>query len=75
MALQALARYSTLVFTQEGSSTVMVKSSEDAEVFHVDQSNRLLYQERTLQDVMGKYSLEVNGTACVSVQVSSLSIL
>ena len=71
MALQALARYSTLVFTQEGSSIVTIKSSKGDDVFHVDQSNRLLYQERALQDVMGKYSLEVKGTACVSAQVSS----
>ena len=75
MALQALARYSTLVFTQEGSSTVTVKSPTGENVFHVDQSNRLLYQERALQDTAGKHSLEVKGTACVSAQVSSFSVL
>ena len=74
MALQALARYSTLVFTQEGSSTVTLKSSKGDQVFQVDRSNRLLYQERALQDVSGKkYSLEVQGTACVAAQVSSMN--
>ena len=74
MALQALARYSTLVFTQEGSSTVTVRSSSGLEIFEVDRNNRLLYQERALPDVMAQYSLEVEGTACVSVQVSSYLI-
>jgi len=49
---------------------VTVKSSNGDEVFQVDQSNRLLYQERALQDMMGKYTLEVKGTACVSAQMS-----
>ncbi|XP_026195446.1 alpha-2-macroglobulin-like [Anabas testudineus] len=70
VALQALALYSTLVFSPEGSSTVTVQSPSGQLTFDVNQDNKLLYQEKTLQDPTGKYSLEVKGTACASVQVS-----
>ena len=72
MALQALALYSTLVFSPEGSSTVTVRSPGGQLVFHVNRNNKLLYQEKQLQDVTGKYSLEVKGTACAAIQVSGL---
>ena len=70
VALQALALYSTVVFSPEGSSTVTVQSPSGQLTFDVNQSNKLLYQEKMLQDVAGKYSLEVKGTACASMQVS-----
>uniref|UniRef100_A0AAQ5Z388 Alpha-2-macroglobulin-like n=1 Tax=Amphiprion ocellaris TaxID=80972 RepID=A0AAQ5Z388_AMPOC len=70
VALQALALYATLVFSPQGSSTVKVQSPSGQLTFNVNQDNRLLYQERILQDVTGKFSLEVQGTACASVQVS-----
>ncbi|KAG7282541.1 hypothetical protein CRUP_001116 [Coryphaenoides rupestris] len=38
--------------------------------FEVNQDNKLLYQERALTDMTGKYSVEVKGTACVSMQLS-----
>uniref|UniRef100_A0A7N8XFZ9 Alpha-2-macroglobulin-like n=1 Tax=Mastacembelus armatus TaxID=205130 RepID=A0A7N8XFZ9_9TELE len=69
VALQALALYSTLVFSPEGSSTVTVQSPSGQLTFDVNQNNKLLYQEKMLQDLTGKYSLEVKGTACVSMQV------
>uniref|UniRef100_A0A3P8YJI5 Alpha-2-macroglobulin bait region domain-containing protein n=1 Tax=Esox lucius TaxID=8010 RepID=A0A3P8YJI5_ESOLU len=70
VALQALSLYSTKVFSKEGSSTVTVKSlSGGQNVFDVNQNNKLLYQERQLQDVVGKYTVEVKGSACASVQV------
>ncbi|XP_028274578.1 alpha-2-macroglobulin-like [Parambassis ranga] len=72
VALQALALYSTLVFSPEGSSTVTVQSPSGQLTFDVNQDNKLLYQETLLQDVTGKYRLEVTGTACASVQVSLL---
>ncbi|XP_051813509.1 alpha-2-macroglobulin-like [Acanthochromis polyacanthus] len=72
VALQALALYATLVFSPQGSSTVKVQSPSEQLTFNVNQDNRLLYQERILQDVTGKFSLEVEGTACVSVQISLL---
>ncbi|KAM6959282.1 alpha-2-macroglobulin-like [Aplochiton taeniatus] len=71
VALQALSLYSTLVFSPEGSSTVTVQSpSGPPSLFEINQSNKLLYQERALQDVAGKYSVEVKGTTCASVQVA-----
>uniref|UniRef100_A0A3P8S171 Alpha-2-macroglobulin bait region domain-containing protein n=1 Tax=Amphiprion percula TaxID=161767 RepID=A0A3P8S171_AMPPE len=72
VALQALALYATLVFSPQGSSTVKVQSPSEQLTFNVNQDNRLLYQERILQDVTGKFSLEVQGTACASVQISHL---
>lgn len=70
VALQALALYSTLVFSPEGSSTVDVQFPSGQMTFEVNRDNKLLYQERTLKDVTGKYSVEVKGTACASMQVS-----
>ncbi|XP_067363569.1 alpha-2-macroglobulin-like isoform X2 [Channa argus] len=70
VALQALALYSTLVFSPEGSSTVTVQSPSGQLTFDVNQDNKLLYQEKMLQDVTGKYSLEVKGSACASMQIS-----
>uniref|UniRef100_A0A3Q3LXA0 Alpha-macroglobulin receptor-binding domain-containing protein n=1 Tax=Mastacembelus armatus TaxID=205130 RepID=A0A3Q3LXA0_9TELE len=56
--------------TPEGSSTVTVQSPSGQLTFDVNQNNKLLYQEKMLQDLTGKYSLEVKGTACVSMQIS-----
>ncbi|XP_029028302.1 alpha-2-macroglobulin-like [Betta splendens] len=70
VALQALALYSALVFSPTGSSTVTVQSPSGQLTFDVNQNNKLLYQEKTLQDTTGKYSLEVKGTACASLQIS-----
>ncbi|XP_036453980.1 alpha-2-macroglobulin-like isoform X2 [Colossoma macropomum] len=69
VALQALALYSTKVFSSDGSSTVTVQS-EDKESHHFDvnQNNKLLYQERPLH-VPGKYSILVKGSTCVTVQM------
>uniref|UniRef100_A0A8C8CQB5 Alpha-2-macroglobulin-like n=1 Tax=Oncorhynchus tshawytscha TaxID=74940 RepID=A0A8C8CQB5_ONCTS len=76
VALQALALYSTRVFSRGGASTVTLRSpSGDRCLFHVNQNNKLLYQERALQDTEGKYSVEVQGSACASVQVSEYTSL
>ncbi|XP_007575635.1 alpha-2-macroglobulin-like [Poecilia formosa] len=70
VALQALSFYSSLVFSPEGSSTVTVQSPSGPLTFDVTPDNKLLYQEKMLQGEAGKYSLEVKGTGCVSVQIS-----
>uniref|UniRef100_A0A4W4F4K1 Alpha-macroglobulin receptor-binding domain-containing protein n=1 Tax=Electrophorus electricus TaxID=8005 RepID=A0A4W4F4K1_ELEEL len=55
----------------DGSSTVTVQSAGgDSHKFDVHQNNKLLYQEKPLQDVPGKYSIEVKGSTCVSVQMA-----
>uniref|UniRef100_A0A3B3VEF6 Alpha-2-macroglobulin-like n=1 Tax=Poecilia latipinna TaxID=48699 RepID=A0A3B3VEF6_9TELE len=70
VALQALSFYSSLVFSPEGSSTVTVQSPSGLLTFDVTPDNKLLYQEKMLQGEAGKYSLEVKGTGCASVQIS-----
>ncbi|KAF7699970.1 hypothetical protein HF521_002928 [Silurus meridionalis] len=71
VVLQALALYSTKVFSSDGSSTVTVTSADgDSHNFDVNQNNKLVYQERSLQDVPGKYSIDVRGSSCVSVQTA-----
>ncbi|XP_041924560.1 alpha-2-macroglobulin-like protein 1 isoform X1 [Alosa sapidissima] len=71
VALQALALYATKVFSPHGSSTVTVQSAGgDKHQFDVNQHNTLLYQETALQNVPGKYSVEVTGSACASVGVA-----
>ncbi|XP_013882149.1 alpha-2-macroglobulin [Austrofundulus limnaeus] len=70
VALQALSLYSSRVFSPEGSSTVTVQSPSGELKFDVNQDNKLLYQEKMLQDTTGEYSLEVKGTGCASVQIT-----
>ncbi|XP_062376821.1 murinoglobulin-1-like isoform X2 [Sardina pilchardus] len=71
VALQALALYATKVFSPQGSSTVTVQSAGgDKHQFDVNQHNTLLYQEKALRDVPGRYSVEVKGSACASVGVA-----
>uniref|UniRef100_A0A667YDU0 Alpha-macroglobulin receptor-binding domain-containing protein n=1 Tax=Myripristis murdjan TaxID=586833 RepID=A0A667YDU0_9TELE len=70
VALQALALYSSQVFTPEGSSSVLAQSPSGHLTFEVDPTNKLLYQEKQLKDVAGKYQFEVKGTACVAVQLA-----
>ncbi|XP_023817296.2 alpha-2-macroglobulin-P isoform X1 [Oryzias latipes] len=69
-ALQALALYATVVFSPEGSSTVTVQSSSVQLEFDVKPDNKLLYQEKVMNDATGKYTLQVKGTACSSIQIS-----
>ncbi|KAI2656210.1 Pregnancy zone protein [Labeo rohita] len=70
VALQALSLYATKVFSSDGSSTVTVQSAGDTHHFDVNQDNKLLYQEKQLQNFSAKYSIEVKGSTCVSVQMS-----
>ncbi|KAK9976811.1 hypothetical protein ABG768_022011 [Culter alburnus] len=70
VALQALSLYATKVFSSDSSTTVTVQSEGDTHHFDVNQDNRLLYQEKQLQNVPAKYSIEVKGLTCVSVQMS-----
>uniref|UniRef100_A0A8C6WFQ8 Alpha-macroglobulin receptor-binding domain-containing protein n=1 Tax=Neogobius melanostomus TaxID=47308 RepID=A0A8C6WFQ8_9GOBI len=75
VALQALALYSTLVYSPDGSSSVVVQAppgaTDPSMSFTVDQSNKLLYQERPLESAVGQYGLEVTGSTCASVQIST----
>ncbi|XP_029699877.1 alpha-2-macroglobulin-like isoform X1 [Takifugu rubripes] len=70
VALQALALYSTLVYSTKGSSTVKVNSPSGQLVFDVNQNNKLVYHEKLLKDLGGKVNLEVEGSMCASIQIS-----
>uniref|UniRef100_A0A3B3CNC0 Alpha-2-macroglobulin bait region domain-containing protein n=1 Tax=Oryzias melastigma TaxID=30732 RepID=A0A3B3CNC0_ORYME len=70
VALQALALYSSLVFTPGGSSTVTLQSPGGQLMLHVNPDNKLVYQESVLQKITGSYNLEVKGSACAAVQIS-----
>lgn len=69
MALQALALYSTLVFSPTGSGTVTVQAPSGELVFDLNQDNKLLYQEEMLRDLKGTINLEAKGSMCASIQV------
>ncbi|XP_073451722.1 alpha-2-macroglobulin-like [Aquarana catesbeiana] len=69
VALQALAKYSELTFSDKGDVTVTVSASSGfLEKFHVDKNNRLLLQRASLPAVTGDYTLSVTGNGCVFAQ-------
>ncbi|KAK7171657.1 hypothetical protein R3I93_004075 [Phoxinus phoxinus] len=69
VALQALAKYSAATYNPEGSITVTVTSpSGQKNLFTVNRNNRLLYQEKQLQQTNGTYKLRAEGKGCVFVQ-------
>ncbi|KAL1279110.1 hypothetical protein QQF64_025783 [Cirrhinus molitorella] len=72
VALHALSLYVAQVFSLEGSSSVTVQSSVAGEVYNfvVTRDNRLLYQEKPLKNVPGKYNVKAKGSSRVSVQVA-----
>uniref|UniRef100_A0A3B3I6B6 Alpha-macroglobulin receptor-binding domain-containing protein n=1 Tax=Oryzias latipes TaxID=8090 RepID=A0A3B3I6B6_ORYLA len=69
-ALQALALYATVVFSRKGSSTITVQSPSVQLQFDVKPDNKLLYQEKVMNNATGKYTLQVKGSACSSIQIS-----
>ncbi|XP_016124026.1 alpha-2-macroglobulin-like protein 1 [Sinocyclocheilus grahami] len=69
VALQALAKYSAATYNPEGSITVtMTSPSGQRNQFTVNRNNRLLYQEKQLQEATGTYKLRTEGKGCVFVQ-------
>ncbi|XP_040217257.1 alpha-2-macroglobulin-like isoform X2 [Rana temporaria] len=69
VALQALAKYSELTFSDKGDLTVTVSASPGfLEKFHVDKNNRLLLQKASLPTVSGDYAVTATGNGCVFVQ-------
>ncbi|KAM5140421.1 alpha-2-macroglobulin-like [Mantella aurantiaca] len=69
VALQALAKYSELTFSDKGDVSVTVTSSIGfLEKFHVDKHNRLLLQKASLPTVTGEYKVTSTGNGCVFVQ-------
>lgn len=71
VALQALARYATATYSEEGRTTVKVTSLGGlSKEFNVEQTNRLLYQEERLSEVPGEYTVRAEGQGCVLAQIS-----
>uniref|UniRef100_A0A9J8A1V6 Uncharacterized protein n=1 Tax=Cyprinus carpio carpio TaxID=630221 RepID=A0A9J8A1V6_CYPCA len=69
VALQALAKYSAATYNAEGFISITVTSpSGQRNQFTVNQDNRLLYQEKQLQEATGTYELRAEGKGCVFVQ-------
>uniref|UniRef100_A0A8C2GYG2 Alpha-macroglobulin-like TED domain-containing protein n=1 Tax=Cyprinus carpio TaxID=7962 RepID=A0A8C2GYG2_CYPCA len=76
VALQALAQYSAATYNAEGFISITVTSpSGQRNQFTVNQDNRLLYQEKQLQEATGTYNLRAKGKGCVFVQVCALPLL
>ncbi|XP_056594100.1 alpha-2-macroglobulin-like protein 1 [Triplophysa dalaica] len=71
VALQALAKYSAATYSPTGSVVVNVTSPSSQKYnFIVNQSNRLLYQERPLLPPTGSFTVATRGQGCVFVQFS-----
>jgi len=71
VALQALAAYGAATYNSVTQNVIKINSKNTFEkVFTVNNENRLLLQQTPLPQVPGKYSLTVNGTGCVLIQVS-----
>ncbi|XP_060736639.1 alpha-2-macroglobulin-like protein 1 [Tachysurus vachellii] len=69
VALQALAKYSYVTYSPEGSVNITITSPSGLiNTFTINQSNRLLYQESELQEVPGDYNVKAEGKGCVYVQ-------
>lgn len=73
VALQALAQYGYLTFSKTSLNTVEVHFMDSpSKIFQVNDKNRFLLQQASLPTIPGSYSVEVNGTGCVYLQVSKL---
>ncbi|XP_074535624.1 alpha-2-macroglobulin [Halichoeres trimaculatus] len=71
VALQALSKYASATFSEEGRTNVTVKSKETKKLsFFVNKRNNLLLQESTLSKVPGEYTVKAKGKRCVLVQIS-----
>ncbi|XP_018427417.1 PREDICTED: alpha-2-macroglobulin-like [Nanorana parkeri] len=69
VALQALAKYAEITYSDKGDITVTVTSKTGfLEEFHVDKNNRLLLQRATLPAIPGDYTVTATGSGCVFVQ-------
>ncbi|XP_032998061.1 alpha-2-macroglobulin-like [Lacerta agilis] len=72
VALHALSLYAALTYSKGSTGTdVSVRSGANAlGTFHVDNTNRLLLQCRSLPRVPGDYDIEATGDRCVYTQTT-----
>ncbi|XP_059968826.1 alpha-2-macroglobulin-like protein 1 [Mesoplodon densirostris] len=70
VALQALAKYATIVYAPSEEVNLAIKSAQNFQhTFNVQAANRLVLQQKSLPDFPGVYTLETSGKGCVYVQV------
>ncbi|KAM3913954.1 alpha-2-macroglobulin-like [Leptodactylus fuscus] len=69
VALQALAKYAEVTFSDKGDVTVTVSTKSGfLEQFHVQKNNRLLLQRASLPKIPEDYTVTTTGAGCVFVQ-------
>nr|XP_014706448.1 alpha-2-macroglobulin-like protein 1 isoform X1 [Equus asinus] len=69
VALQALAKYASTAYKPSEEVSLAVKSTENFQrTFNVRAANRLVFQQETLPNVPGVYTLEASGQGCIYVQ-------
>ncbi|XP_057558260.1 alpha-2-macroglobulin-like protein 1 isoform X2 [Hippopotamus amphibius kiboko] len=70
VALQALAKYAATAYVASEEVSLTVKSAQNFQrTFSVQAANRLVFQQETLPDIPGVYTLEASGQGCVYVQM------
>ncbi|XP_006875521.1 PREDICTED: alpha-2-macroglobulin-like protein 1 [Chrysochloris asiatica] len=68
VALQALAKYATTAYMPSEEVSLAVKSTQNFQhTFSVQTANRLIFQQETLPNIPGVYTLEASGQGCVYV--------
>ncbi|NXD88020.1 A2ML1 protein, partial [Halcyon senegalensis] len=71
VALQALAKYATLTYGDNGDFTVTVTSpTGTAQDFALHNNNRLVLQRAALGELPGTYGVRARGQGCALVQVT-----
>ncbi|XP_069099094.1 alpha-2-macroglobulin-like protein 1 isoform X2 [Pleurodeles waltl] len=71
VALQALAKYASLTYSNQGVNTVLVTTPQGFSVtFTVNNENRLLLQKATLTQIPGEYTVSASGQGCVYAQLT-----
>ncbi|XP_065603293.1 alpha-2-macroglobulin-like protein 1 [Cyrtonyx montezumae] len=70
VALQALAKYATLTYSNSGDLEVKVTSPMGSKDFVLGDSNRLVLQQAALDEMPGLYGVQTHGQGCALVQVT-----
>ncbi|XP_042688696.1 alpha-2-macroglobulin-like protein 1 [Centrocercus urophasianus] len=71
VALQALAKYATLTYSDNGDFAVTVTAPTGSKHdFMLEASNRLVLQQAALHDLPGLYGVKTHGQGCALVQVT-----
>ncbi|NXC40583.1 A2ML1 protein, partial [Penelope pileata] len=71
VALQALAKYASLTYSNNGDFVVTVTApAGTAQDFMLDKSNRLVLQQAALHELPGLYGVRARGQGCALVQVT-----